>query len=506
MATKKHGGTWFEDDPDYDYSAEIQKAVDEGNFAKAAYLEKSRNAKINYYGMPYDYTYSYQDYLPSVGKNTNGDAGAAVPAFDKGSYADKADRVLKKADAMNFHYNANADPLYKQIKKNYQNTASDVIENTMGAYAGMTGGVPSSYAASAAAQAGASHLQKADDMIPELYQLAYSKYADDKADLYRQYGIYTDLENQEYSRGRDALSDKRYNEEQQRQADIYDREWQRTLDNDQWNKDIYTAETEKSDAKEAQETASAQITNALLLGQVPSEELITASGTYAPGTTGEMLLSTFQKDENKQAAAERVSNAYMMGVAPSDEDLALLNYPEGTTGAAALAAYQKANVPKVVYAGGGTSNDEQLKKPTKSMYDEIDKLFEEGDGFDGLSKLKSKYDWDTYDEAYIDQYILANYASEYDYGYEDFPYSDENTNDDSITSWFTDPLGTAAKTASGFVPYAANALLEKATNVSNDITQDAIKIDNVWVPASEFEEGVKNGIYVLENGRYVKKK
>ena len=393
MATIKHNGTWFEDDPNYDYSVEIQKAVDEGNFAKAAYLEKSRNAKINYYGMPYDYTYKYQDYLPSVGNNAKAEGGAAVPAFEKGSYADKANRTLSRAQAMNFHYDANKDPLYKQIKKNYQDTAADVIENTMGSYAGMTGGVPSSYATSAAAQAGAAHLQKADDMIPELYQLAYSKYADDKADLYKQYGIYQGLE------------------EQQRAAEVADREWNRLVENDQWNKDIYTAETEKADAKEAQENASTQIANALLLGQAPSDELIAASGAYAPGTTGQMILDTFQKDENKQNAAERVTNAFMMGVPPSDEDLALLNYPEGTTGEAALAAYKAANAPKVVYSGGG-EKEAETKAPTKAMYDAIDQLFEDGSGAAGLAKLKAKYDWSVYDEDSFDGYVQDYYGGE----------------------------------------------------------------------------------------------
>lgn len=388
--TIKHGDTWFIDDENYDYSTEIQKAVDAGDYQKAAYLEKSRNAKIDRFAMPYDKTYAYQDFLP--GKYDN---PPAVPAFEKGSNADKANRTLSRAQAMNFHYDANKDPLYKQIKKNYQNTANDVIENTMGSYAGMTGGVPSSYAASAAAQAGAAHLQKADDMIPELYQLAYSKYADDKADLYKQYGIYQGLENQEYNRGLD------------------EREWNRTIENDQWNKDVYTAETEKADANEAKATANTQIANALLMGTAPSDELIAASGAYAPGTTGQMLLDAFQKDENKQNAAERVTNAFMMGVPPEDEDLALLNYPEGTTGEAALAAYQKANAPKVVYSGsGGKNGKSELKRPTVSMFEAVDELFsEEGEGFDGLSKLFSKYDWETYDKEALESYIRENYSN-----------------------------------------------------------------------------------------------
>ena len=201
--TIKHGDTWFIDDDNYDYSVEIQKAVDAGDFAKAAYLEKSRNAKIDRFVMPYEKTYLYQDYLPKVGKAAESVSGASttqVPSIGDSDYAKRMNSALNKLGAMNFHYNANNDPLYKQIKQNYKNTVGDVIDNTMGSYAGMTGGMPSSFATSAAAQAGAQHLQKADDMIPELYQLAYNKFSDDKADLYKQFGIMQGLEEQAYSR------------------------------------------------------------------------------------------------------------------------------------------------------------------------------------------------------------------------------------------------------------------------------------------------------------------
>ena len=359
--TIKHGDTWFIDDENYDYSTEIQKAVDAGDYQKAAYLEKSRNAKIDRFTMPYDKTYAYQDFLP--GKYDN---PPAVPAFEKGSNADKANRTLSRAQAMNFHYDANKDPLYKQIKKNYQNTANDVIENTMGSYAGMTGGVPSSYAASAAAQAGAAHLQKADDMIPELYQLAYSKYADDKADLYKQYGIYQGLENQEYNRqqnernweyqlGRDKVADERYATE-----------WQYGVDRDKVADEHYATEWDY----------------------------------------------TVSNDE-KNDASNNVMTSLAIGVPPSQEDLYKSGLFKGMTPEEVLSAYKAANAPKVVYSGGGSRTaSPQLKKPTKSMYDEIDKLFEEGDGFDGLSKLFSKYDWETYDKEALESYIRENYSNE----------------------------------------------------------------------------------------------
>jgi pyruvate-ferredoxin/flavodoxin oxidoreductase len=76
--TIKHGDTWFIDDENYDYSTEIQKAVDEGDYQKAAYLEKSRNAKI-------EFTTVIQD-----------ESSKATPAGAIAKFAASGKRVRKK--------------------------------------------------------------------------------------------------------------------------------------------------------------------------------------------------------------------------------------------------------------------------------------------------------------------------------------------------------------------------------------------------------------------------
>lgn len=371
----KHGDTWFIDDENYDYSKEIQKAVDAGDYRTAAYLEKSRNAKIDRFVMPYEKTYLYQGYLTSDKKEA-----PSVPSFENGSYGDKASRVLGKAQAMNFHYNANNDPLYKQIKKNYENTASDVIENTMGSYAGMTGGVPSSYAASAAAQAGAQHMQKADDMIPELYELAYGKFADQKADLYKQYGIYQGLEEQEYQRGRDALSDEWKQKEWDYgvEQDIKANELAKTKA--EYDKEVSLAEIEAEMLKEGNDMQKQYFDLAkelVEMGTPPGDEIMALAGL---NMTGQQFYDNYVSESNRVLAE------------------------------------------KGKYSSNGSPKDDtpELKKPTESMYNAIDKLFEEGDGIDGIEKLKERYDWDKYDEKAFDDYITKHYDENYDpYGLSD---------------------------------------------------------------------------------------
>ena len=355
--TIKHGDTWFIDDENYDYSKEIQKAVDEGDYGRAAYLEKSRNAKIDRFVMPYEKTYAYQDFLP--GKYDN---APAVPAFEKGSNADKADRTLKRANAMNFHYNAQQDPLYKQIKNNYQKSVGDVIENTMGSYAGMTGGMPSSYAVSAAATAGNQHMQKADDMIPELYQLAYGKYADDKADLYKQYGIYQDLEDKAYARGynemRDAISD----------------EWAQK----QWD---------YSTGKDEEQKVNDRIMTMLGLGTAPTEQDIKASGLFGD-MTPEQILGAYNKDEETAAANSRIAMMLNLGLIPSAEDIAVSGLYGNITPDELLKKYKEANAPRVVSSGSGQqSSDKDLENAYKMLDDMIEEIKNDEDSDKSISDI-----------------------------------------------------------------------------------------------------------------------
>lgn len=355
--TIKHGDTWFIDDENYDYSKEIQKAVDEGNYQKAAYLEKSRNAKIDRFVMPYDKTYAYQDFLP-VGKS----AEAEVPSFEDSTNAQKAARTLSRANAMNFHYNPQQDPLYKNIKNNYQKSVGDVIDNTMGSYAGMTGGMPSSYAVSAAATAGNQHMQKADDMIPELYQLAYGKYADDKADLYKQYGIYQDLENQAYTRGynekRDAISD----------------EWTQK----QWDYSM---------GKENEQKVNDRISMMLGLGMAPDEGDIKASGLYGE-MTPEQILTAYNEDEKVAEANNRIAMMLTLGLTPSAEDIAASKLYGNITPEELLKKYKETNAPRVVSSGSGQqSSDKNLENAYKMVDDMIEEIKNDEDGDKSISDI-----------------------------------------------------------------------------------------------------------------------
>jgi hypothetical protein len=117
---------------------------------------------------------------------------------------DVVNKILNRED---FSYDLNGDALYQQYKDKYTQQGKMAMADTMGQAAAMTGGYGSSYAQSVGQQAYQAQLQNLNDIIPELYQMAYDRYQQKGQDLYNQYGMLSDLDNTEYGRYRDSVSD-----------------------------------------------------------------------------------------------------------------------------------------------------------------------------------------------------------------------------------------------------------------------------------------------------------
>lgn len=78
-----------------------------------------------------------------------------------------------------FSYDASTDPLYSQYRKQYVREGQRATADALAAAAAASGGIPSSYASTAAGQAANYYAAQMTDKIPELYQLAYNKYLND---------------------------------------------------------------------------------------------------------------------------------------------------------------------------------------------------------------------------------------------------------------------------------------------------------------------------------------
>ena len=141
-----------------------------------------------------------------------------------------------------FSYDAENDPLYRFYQDRYQRNGDKAMRDTLGAQAARTGGLSSSYAGSVAQQSYNDYMQGLNDIVPELYKLAYSMYKDDEdsqranvemlraleqgdyakfQDLLAQYntdrsfnyGVFSDARNFGYQQQRDNIEDSRYNAE-----------------------------------------------------------------------------------------------------------------------------------------------------------------------------------------------------------------------------------------------------------------------------------------------------
>lgn len=103
-----------------------------------------------------------------------------------------------------FTYDLNGDALYNQYKDRFVNQGKMAMMDTMGQAAALTGGYGNSYAQAAGQQAYQNHLLGLNDMVPELYNLAYQKYNDDTNALYKQFDMLGQKEEQAYNRQQDA--------------------------------------------------------------------------------------------------------------------------------------------------------------------------------------------------------------------------------------------------------------------------------------------------------------
>lgn len=172
----------------------------------------------------------------------SGDAGQKQQRYTS-RYDEKlnelVDQILNRDP---FSYDAENDPLYRFYQDKYQRNGDKAMRDTLGAQAARTGGLSSSYAGSVAQQSYNDYMQGLNDIVPELYKLAYSMYKDDEdsqranvemlraleqgdyakfQDLLAQYntdrsfnyGVFSDARNFGYQQQRDNIEDSRYNAE-----------------------------------------------------------------------------------------------------------------------------------------------------------------------------------------------------------------------------------------------------------------------------------------------------
>lgn len=128
-----------------------------------------------------------------------------APEWEGSEYQQRRDDALSRAEDMRWNYDPETDPVWQAYQKQYRREGDRATRNAMGEYAARTGGVPSSYAVTAASQAGDYYASQLSDKLPQLYNDAYNRYLQE---FQRQMGIsdqYAGFDQTEYNRYRDRL-------------------------------------------------------------------------------------------------------------------------------------------------------------------------------------------------------------------------------------------------------------------------------------------------------------
>lgn len=178
------------------YNARLAKAsgtVGLEKYANDAFQQEMLDYILNYKAEP---SFDYNQYI----------AQNAKPTYTS-QYSDQIDRMLDEIlNREDFSYDAASDPLYQQYARMYQREGDRAMRDTMAEAASAAGGM-NSYAVTAAQQANNYYASQLNDTIPELYQLAYEMYLQDKASDVENLGILNSMDDRQYARYRDTMSD-----------------------------------------------------------------------------------------------------------------------------------------------------------------------------------------------------------------------------------------------------------------------------------------------------------
>lgn len=130
-----------------------------------------------------------------------------TPAPDYSSRYDETiqDMIKDMLERPEFSYDPDSDVVWQSYQKAYGREGDRATRNALGAAAAASGGMPSSYATTAAAQAGNYYAAQAADKIPELYEAAYKRYLNEFNMDASKIGIVQGQEQTDYNRYLDEL-------------------------------------------------------------------------------------------------------------------------------------------------------------------------------------------------------------------------------------------------------------------------------------------------------------
>lgn len=322
--------------------------------------------------------------------------------------------ILERPD---FAYDPATDPLYQNYRKQYTREGQRATEDALGAAAAASGGIPSSYASTAAGQAGNYYAAQLTDKIPELYELAYNKYLNDYNMQLSDLGVVQGQDQTDYDR---YLNDRsldynvwlngynQLNNDLQTALGLQDAGFNQYLAAlDQYNTDRNFSYGQFLDEINDQQNERAQaLQNAVLAGEYGDYSFLNNMGI----NTDNNPMIQEQNAQLQALAQAQVDGMLQTGTMPSADLLAASGYSQDY--ANALANYYRDLNAREAASGGsrGSSGGGGSSKPRLTLSQALQAI-EEGRVTDAVIS--------TYD------YYMGNGAYEAAYGEDNEPTGDD---------------------------------------------------------------------------------
>ena len=119
----------------------------------------------------------------------------------KTSYSDQVKDMMDKImNREKFSYDVDTDPLFQQALASAMNSGKQAMQDTIGQASALTGGYSSTYATTAGNQAYNAFIEDAYDNLPQYYQMAMEAYQMEGDEMYRQFGMVSELDDKEFNR------------------------------------------------------------------------------------------------------------------------------------------------------------------------------------------------------------------------------------------------------------------------------------------------------------------
>ena len=279
------------------------------------------------------------------------------PTWDGGKYGQMTEDALNAyLNREDFSYDLNGDALYQQYKDKYMQQGKMASMDTMGQAAALTGGYGSSYASTVGNQAYQSYLQQLNDIVPELYQMAYDRYNQEGQDMLNAYSLVKDQYDTEYGQHRDSVGD--YYQDKSNLLNMYgiksDEEYGQWYDaeqmkqtanqmqynilndkygnasNDFYNQrefDYGSQQDVYSSSNELRESAKSDVYALMQSGVMPSDAMLKAAGLEGSKAEIQAAANVYKKQADATIASKTASGSK----SDSDDDSDNGNNPYGFT-------------------------------------------------------------------------------------------------------------------------------------------------------------------------------